>query len=89
MALGEASHEVCRRVVLDAFRAGAAGLAIGSVFALACGTWLRVFLVGVTPYDGRMIAAAAGLLAVVIIVAAYGPARQAARVDPVTALRSD
>jgi ABC-type antimicrobial peptide transport system permease subunit len=36
-----------------------------------------------------MLATAAGLLITVVFVAAYGPARRAARVDPVTALRAD
>ena len=89
MALGEASHEVRRRVVMDAFRTAGVGIAIGAAAALGCGKWLTVFLVGVSPYDGAMLATAAGLLAAVVFVAAYGPARRAARVDPVTALRAD
>jgi putative ABC transport system permease protein len=89
MALGEASHEVRRRVVMDAFRTAAAGIVIGAAAALGCGKWLTVFLVGVSPYDGAMLATAVGLLTAVVFVAAYGPARRAARVDPVAALRAD
>jgi len=36
-----------------------------------------------------VLAAATGLLTVLVAAAAYGPARRAARVDPVTALRAD
>jgi ABC-type antimicrobial peptide transport system permease subunit len=89
MALGEASHEVRRRVVVDAFRGASWGLGLGAALALASGKWLTVFLVGVSPYDGAMLSVAFGLIAAVIVVAAYGPARRAARVDPVTALRAD
>ncbi len=89
MALGEASHNVRRRVMMDAFRTAGVGLLVGGAAALACGKWLTAFLVGVSPYDGAMLATAAGLLSAVVFAAAYGPARRAARVDPVTALRAD
>jgi predicted permease len=89
MALGEASHQVRRRVVMDAFRTAGAGIVVGALAALGCGKWLTAFLVGVSPYDGAILATAAALLAAVVFVAAYGPARRAARVDPVTALRAD
>lgn len=89
MALGEASAAVRRRVVVDAFRLAALGLIVGAALALLCGKWLTVFLVDATPFDGPMLAAATGLLALVVIAAAYGPARRAARVDPISALRAD
>ena len=89
MALGEASGEVRRRVVIDALRGASAGLTIGAMLALASGKWLTVFLVDVSPYDGGLLAFSVGLLAAVIAAAAYGPARRAARVDPVAALRAD
>ncbi len=89
MALGEASYEVRRRVVIDAFRPATWGLAIGTALSLACGKWLTVFLVGVSPHDTAMLAAAFAVIAGVVVAAAYGPARRAARVDPVTALRAD
>ena len=89
MALGEAAHAVRRRVVLDACRIASAGLVIGSALALLSGKWLTGFLVGVEPYDLEMLGLAVVLLAAVILLAAYGPARRAARVDPVTALRAE
>jgi putative ABC transport system permease protein len=89
MALGEASHEVRRRVVMDALRSASWGLGIGLALALWCGKWLTVFLVDVSPYDTAILAVAFGLLAAVVVAAAYGPAGRAARVDPVTALRAD
>jgi ABC-type antimicrobial peptide transport system permease subunit len=89
MALGEAAHEVQRRVVVDALRVASVGIVAGVVLALLAGKWLTVFLVNVSPYDARLLGGAAVALAVVVSAAAYGPARRAARVDPVTALRAD
>jgi predicted permease len=89
MALGEAAHEVRQRVVTDALRVASVGIAAGLAMALAAGKWLSGFLIGVSPYDGRLLAGAAILLAAVVTVAAYGPARRASRVDPVDALRGE
>ena len=89
MALGEASSDVRRRVVTDALRVASAGLAIGLVLALLGGKWLSAFLVGVSPNDGRLLTATASVLVAVVAATAYGPARRAAKVDPMTALRAD
>ncbi len=89
MALGEASGAVRRRVVIDAVRSASWGLGIGVGLALLSGKWLTSFLVDVSPHDGAMLGVAFGLLSSVVVAAAYGPARRAARVDPVTALRAD
>jgi predicted permease len=89
MALGEARRTVRRRVVLDAFRGAALGLAIGVILAVAGGKWLTSFLVGVNPHDIVLLGAATLILAAVVFAAAYGPARRAARVDPIEALRAD
>jgi ABC-type antimicrobial peptide transport system permease subunit len=89
MALGEASHEVRRRVVADALRVASGGLVIGLALALLGGKWLAAFLVGVSPNDGRLLAATVGVLVAVVAATAYGPARRAAKADPMTALRAD
>jgi ABC-type antimicrobial peptide transport system permease subunit len=75
--------------VIDAIRSAGWGLAIGVGLALLSGKWLTSFLVDVSPHDGPMLGVAFGLLSAVVVAAAYGPARRAARVDPVTALRAD
>jgi ABC-type antimicrobial peptide transport system permease subunit len=49
---------------------------------------MRTFLAGVSPYDPAAFAAGALLLAAAGLAAAYVPARQASRVDPIRALRS-
>jgi ABC-type antimicrobial peptide transport system permease subunit len=89
MALGEGAHEVQRRVVADALRVASVGIVAGIALSLLAGKWLTVFLVNVSPYDARLLGGAALALAAVVSAAAYGPARRAARVDPVTALRAD
>jgi predicted permease len=89
MALGEGSRDVQRRVVTDAMRVASIGIVFGVGLALVAGKWLTVFLVGVSPRDPGMLVGSALGLAAVVCCAAYGPARRAARVDPVTALRSD
>jgi ABC-type antimicrobial peptide transport system permease subunit len=89
MALGEASLDVQRRVVTDAMRVASIGIALGVVLALLAGKWLTVFLVGVSPRDPAMLVGSALGLAAVVCCAAFGPARRAARVDPVTALRAE
>jgi ABC-type antimicrobial peptide transport system permease subunit len=89
MALGEAAAEVRRRVVIDALRVAAAGIAVGVPLAVAAGRWLTAFLVGVSPYDAVLLTGAAAIISCVVAAAAYGPARRAARGDPMSALRAD
>lgn len=89
MALGEASRDVQRRVVGDAMRVASVGIGVGVVLALVAGRWLSVFLVGVSPRDPILLIGSALGLAALVCGAAFGPARRAARVDPVMALRSE
>jgi len=49
---------------------------------------LRGFLYGVTPLDPVAFGAAASLLVVIALVAAFVPARRATRIDPLLALRA-
>jgi putative ABC transport system permease protein len=89
MALGEAGRDVRTRVVGDALRVASIGIGVGIALALIAGKWLAIFLVGVSPRDPAMLFGSAIGLAAVVCAAAYGPARRAARVDPVTALRAE
>jgi len=66
-----------------------AGLAVGLACAIAAGRRARGLLYGVAPADPLSVAVAVALLASVGFVAAWLPARRAARTDPLTALRSD
>ena len=66
-----------------------AGVAIGSLLALAGSRLLRGLLFGVTALDPLTYVAVAFFLLGVALAACYGPARHAARSDPMIALRAD
>lgn len=65
------------------------GVALGTGLALASGRLARGFLYGVKAHDGWTLAAAAAVLLVSGMLAAYLPARRAATVDPMEALRAE
>lgn len=81
------------RVLFDTLRQGLTltlvGTAIGAAAALGTGRLLRGLLYHVQPTDLRTFALVAGLLLVSGIIAAYLPARRAASVDPLSALRHE
>ena len=88
LALGAEPGAVSRMVVGRGLGLAALGVAIGVVAALAAGRGLRGLLYGVEPTDPAMMALAAALLTLVAVAASWVPARRAAGVDPVTALRA-
>jgi ABC-type antimicrobial peptide transport system permease subunit len=65
------------------------GVAIGVCAALLLTRAMQTLLYGVSPFDPATFAAVAGLLGAVALVACWVPARRAARVDPMTALRHE
>jgi putative ABC transport system permease protein len=86
-ALGAGTAGVMRLVLTQSLGLAAIGVAIGLAGALAVSRILRSMLFGVTPTDTLTFASvAAGLLAVAFL-ASYLPARRAARIDPLRALR--
>jgi ABC-type antimicrobial peptide transport system permease subunit len=87
MALGANGPSVVRLVVGHALRATFAGTAIGLVAFLAASKLLRAQLYEVRATDPAVLAAAAVTLLGAALLAAWLPARHAARVDPMTALR--
>ncbi len=64
-----------------------AGIAIGVIGALALTRWVASLLVGVTPTDPVTFVSIPAILLGVTAVASYFPARRAARIDPIDALR--
>ncbi len=89
MALGARRAEVVRMVVADAVRLVALGIAAGLPLSLAASQLLARFLYEVSPRDADAFLAAPAVLGVAALVAAYLPARDAAKVDPMVALRSE
>lgn len=89
MALGAQVAEVTRMVLRQSLVLAAAGIAIGIVGAFAVTRVLSALLYGVAPNDPLTLAVVPLVLLAVALLASMGPARRAARTDPVEALRSD
>ena len=89
LAIGAPPAAVARQVVRESLGNATAGVAIGTVLALAAGSLLQSLLVGVSARDPATLGIVAALLVAVAAAAAFLPARRAARIDPVTALRAD
>jgi putative ABC transport system permease protein len=89
MALGATRTSVVRMVLLHTVMLVAAGLTIGGVASWYLTAALRAFLFRLQPTDPRALAAAAVALAAAAIVACIIPARRAAAVDPIAALRTE
>ncbi|MBX6365326.1 MAG: ABC transporter permease [Gemmatimonadetes bacterium] len=89
MALGADVGRIGRLVVLQSARLAAAGIVIGLVGALAATRLLSSLLFDVRPTDPVTLGAATLALLGVALLASYVPARRAARVDPVQALRAE
>jgi predicted permease len=89
VALGAEPGDVLSLVLRDGTRLLGAGLFAGLLLA-ASTTWLlKKLLFGVSPLDPASLAAVAALLSAVAVLASVLPARRAARLDPLVALRSE
>ncbi|HET7585924.1 MAG TPA: ABC transporter permease [Gemmatimonadaceae bacterium] len=89
MALGAHSRRVTAEVMLDSLRVALAGLALGLVGALAVTRVMQSLLFDISASDPLTMALAAAVLLGVAVVASFLPARRAALVDPMLALRAE
>jgi putative ABC transport system permease protein len=89
MALGATGGNVVRLVLGQGLAITAAGMALGLVGAFAATRLLNAMLFRLTPLDPLTFVLAPLTLGVVASLAAYLPARRAAMVDPIVALRSE
>jgi ABC-type antimicrobial peptide transport system permease subunit len=87
MAIGARPQDVFRTILREAMLLGALGAGIGVPLSLMTVRVIRWVLYGVTPYDPVTLGVAAIVLIGVALLAAWIPARRAARLDPMTALR--
>ena len=87
MALGATSSTVTRMMVFQISAWIALGTVAGVVCSLAAARWVQALLFGIKPNDPATLAGAAFALLAVALFAAYIPARRAAKVDPLVALR--
>ena len=86
-ALGAAPREITRLVIGDGVKVALLGLSIGIPAAIGAGRLLQSLLFEVAPTDALTFAAIVALLALVALTACYAPARRAAAIDPVEAMR--
>ena len=88
MALGATLDGVVRLVLTHTARLVAIGIAAGAALSIWAATFVGSLLYGMTARDPLTFAAAAVLLTVVAAIAAWLPARRAARIDPIETLRN-
>jgi predicted permease len=89
MALGAQPSAVLRMVLRESVFVVGLGLMAGIPAALACGRYVSSQLFGLAPNDPVTIAGASVVLLAVALVASFLPARRAAMLDPLTALREE
>jgi predicted permease len=89
MALGAGQREVMRSVLVDGMRLAAVGVIAGCAWALLAGKLIASLLYDTSPRDVAPMIVAALVLFTAAALAALIPARRAARVDPVIALRAE
>jgi putative ABC transport system permease protein len=88
IALGASSRDVARMVLREGMQTAAIGIALGIVLSLILGRAIAGVLYQVSPTDPEIFVTTALFLVVVVLLAVYVPARQASRVDPMTAFRT-
>jgi predicted permease len=89
MALGADRPQVIRMVMREAALLLMAGLAVGTLAALAATRSAGSLLFGLTPHDPLTLITAAAALAATATLASYLPARRASRLEPTEALREE
>jgi ABC-type antimicrobial peptide transport system permease subunit len=89
LALGATPGRVLRSVLGDGLRLTAVGMAIGALIGIAVARAMSGFLFGIRSLDPATFGIAVASLLLVALVSSIVPARRAARVDPIVALRSE
>jgi len=89
MALGATTSEVARLVLKRAASLAVIGVAIGLAGAFFTRKFLTTVLFQISATDPAIYVSVPLLLALIVLIASYVPARRAMRVDPAVALRSE
>lgn len=87
MALGAQQSSVLRLIMRHGAKLTLIGMSLGTIAALALTRSISSLLYGIGPADPLTFASVAILLALLVLVAYYVPARRATKVDPIRALR--
>ena len=89
IAVGAAPASVTSLIMRQTGLVAGVGVAMGLLVAMAAGRLLTALLFNVSATDPMLTTMAVALLIVICLAAGYLPARRAARVDPMTALREE
>jgi ABC-type antimicrobial peptide transport system permease subunit len=89
MALGAEARDVLRLVVRQGMVLAIVGIALGIGGAIGLTRFIRSLLFGVSATDPLTFALITAIIVAVALLACYVPARRAARVDPMVALRDE
>ena len=87
MAIGASSSSVARLIVLESLTLAAIGCVVGAAGVAAFSTVAQSILFGIAPQDPVTLVVTAIVLLTAIIAASWVPARRAARINPVAAMR--
>lgn len=87
MALGADAASTLRMILSEALKVTTVGIGVGLLLAIGVGKLLAGFLYDIRSIDPIVLGVAPALLTLVALVACWVPARRAARVDPMIALR--
>jgi putative ABC transport system permease protein len=89
LALGAAPARIRRMVIAEGLKVTGLGMVVGLGLAALLAQGTSSFLYGITPHDPTTFGAVVVILFVVALVAVWGPALRAMRLDPVTTLRAE
>jgi len=89
LAMGARPDGVRRLIVSEALAMAGGGVTLGLLFAVMAGRGLQSLLFGTSPADPLVLALSSGVMLLVAALAAFLPAREAARADPSVLLRAE
>jgi putative ABC transport system permease protein len=87
MAIGASSSSVARLIVMESVTLALAGSAVGALGVAAFSRLAHSILFGIAPQDPLTLVTTAAVLLTAVLAASWLPARRAARIDPVSAMR--
>jgi putative ABC transport system permease protein len=87
MAIGASAYSVARLIVMESLALALVGCVVGVAGVAAVSRLARSVLFGIAPQDPLTLAATAAILLLAVLVASWLPARRAARINPVAAMR--